>query len=97
MKDLFGNDSLIDSNKKVPGKRKAENTHKQLLAVYGIKEGETCKNCIFRIRFSQGSKTWSKCKIGNPQMEGHIATDWRVAWQACGKFESKPEKKDGKI
>lgn len=86
MKDLFGNETLGQVIK-VKGARIAENLHRQLISAYGIKEGEKCKDCVFRIRFGQGRKTWSKCKKATPNFEGHLATDWRVAWQACGKFE----------
>ena len=85
MKDLFGNETFGQVIK-IHGARKAENLHMQLIAAYGIKVGVKCKSCIFLKRFGQGRKTWSKCEKAT--LEGHLATDWRVAWQACGKFET---------
>ena len=83
MKDLFGDDAFIDTGK-VPRRRKAETMHRQLITAFGVTENQTCKNCIFLKRFQQ-SKTWSKC--AKATLDGHLATDWRAGWRACGKFE----------
>jgi len=91
MIDLFGNDSLPEYHVRIPGKRKAEIMHRQLIGAYGKTEGKNCKNCIFLKRFRQSSKIWSKC--AKATLDGHLATDWRTGWQACGKFEQTPSPK----
>jgi hypothetical protein len=89
VKDLFGNET-VGQVIKVPGARKAEHMHRQLIAAYGIQEGEKCKNCICLKRFGRGKKVWSKCERAT--LDGHLATDWRAGWQACGKFETENKK-----
>lgn len=53
--------------------------------VYGMVEGKTCKTCDNLIS-SAGytAKTVYKCTLS--KMSHSEATDWRVGWQACGKY-----------
>lgn len=84
MKDLFGNDSIPPLGK-VKGLRIAERLYKQLIMMHGGTASKKCKNCIFLKRFHQGGKVWSKCS--NATLDGHLATDWRAGWSACGLFK----------
>ncbi len=58
-----------------------------LLRVYGPgPEGAICRDCVY-LRAHQQSKRWYKCVLRAP---GGPATDHRVRWQACGRFEARP-------
>jgi hypothetical protein len=87
--DLFGNDTLPNTARTPKGMRKAEFQHGQLIAIHGETEGKKCKACVHCIYIASGGKRFYKCEIANPQLTGHLATDWGARWTACGKF--KPE------
>lgn len=70
--------------------RRAEIAHRNLLQLYG-ERSETCGECRF-LRGLHYSHTYYKCEKG-PLTHGS-ATDWRVKWQACGKFEPRPADTD---
>jgi hypothetical protein len=91
-KDLFGNDIPLQPGKDAQeGLRKAEKQHRKLIGMYGNSPGRKCKDCNNLVKCSAGSKEFFKCAFVNPQLEGHVATDWRSGWEACGQFV--PEEK----
>lgn len=52
--------------------------------VYGVSAGNHCKDCIHLLR-KRIAKVYFKCGLyGN---SGGPATDWRVSFEACGKFK----------
>lgn len=56
-------------------------TRNPMTAVYGIRKGETCSSCEHLIRH----RRWFKCQL---RRNTHgAATDHRMNWPACGKFE----------
>lgn len=77
MNDLFGNE-IKESNefKTTRGN--------PLLSVYGVSEGNICKNCIHLWR-KRRSRTYLKCDM--VEMTNGAGTDWKAKWQACGKFK----------
>jgi hypothetical protein len=55
---------------------------------YGVTEGERCGTC--RHLYSKHyDRRYYKCDL-NRDTNGP-ATDWRVSWQACGKWEAREE------
>jgi hypothetical protein len=50
--------------------------------------GQTCRDCVFLHRFGQGTKHWMKCEKAT--LDGHVGTDWRAKWAACGAFRREP-------
>jgi hypothetical protein len=83
VKDLFGNDVYV-VNERPKKERLAVFQYKQLISIYGKKDGFKCKQCDRCERHQGGSKYFYKCnlaKISNSQ-----ATDWNSRWDACGKF-----------
>lgn len=58
--------------------------------VYGKIEGKTCKTCDNLIS-SKGytAKTYYKCTLS--KLSHSSASDWRVSWPACGKYEEAKE------
>jgi hypothetical protein len=57
-------------------------------SVYGLTEGQTCGTCAHCYK-KQFSGTYYKCDL-TKQTNGP-ATDWRIGWQACGKWEPRGE------
>lgn len=57
-------------------------------SVYGLTEGQTCGTCRHLI-CKHYSKRYYKC--GMARQTSSAATDWRVSWQACGKWEAREE------
>lgn len=57
---------------------------KQMYNAYGRTPGEKCKNCVYLERIPGHTKTYFKCKL-TKQTNGP-ATDWRLHWEACGKW-----------
>lgn len=53
-------------------------------ALYGVRHGAKCGNCVQFLRFKQGGY-WSKCS--RARQSNSAATDWRAGWLACGLFE----------
>lgn len=51
MKDLFGNTVIIpEGADKQKGDRIAVHQYKQLISIYGKKEGKRCKGCLYAER-----------------------------------------------
>lgn len=85
MKDLFGTEIIVQPTGE-KGDRIAKNQYRQLISIYGNAGEEKCKNCVFCVQHSAGSKKFYKChkaRVGGP------ATDWNSNWFACGLFEKK--------
>ena len=60
-------------------------------ATYGVTEGERCGTC--RHLYSKHyDRRYYKC--GKARQSNGPGTDWRVSWQACGKWEKKEEAGD---
>jgi len=57
---------------------------RQMLKLYGAKEGHTCKTCRHPIR-KHYAKTYYKCD--QTKMTNGTGTDWRVSLPACGLYE----------
>jgi hypothetical protein len=57
---------------------------REMLKVYGTKEGKTCKTCKYLLRYYQSAR-WMKCK--KSYITGGNGTDWKAGWPACGKHE----------
>ena len=56
--------------------------------MYGKREGERCRHCIYFFHPARRGRTFPKCKKwGNSRGPG---TDWRANAEACGLFETKP-------
>ena len=55
---------------------------------YGVTEGERCGTCA-HLYMRQFNHRYYKCSMAK-QSNGP-ATDWRVSWQACGKWEAREE------
>jgi hypothetical protein len=53
---------------------------------YGRLDTERCGGCAHFRRYKQAA-TWFKCALA--RQSGSTATDWRVNWPACGKFEQR--------
>lgn len=62
--------------------RRIRDMHSQ----YGETEGRTCNTCVHCLRFYY-ARAFYKCDLS--RMTGGKATDWRVAWPACGRWEAK--------
>lgn len=75
MNTLF---DLPEPEKQLP--KRIEDMH----TLYGVTPNKTCGTCNHLIRYKQGT-TWFKC--GLARQSASTATDWRVKWQACGKWE----------
>lgn len=52
--------------------------------VYGMVPDKSCKTCV-HCRFIQYNKRYYKCDLSN--LSHSTATDWRISWTACGKYE----------
>lgn len=98
-KDLFGNDIEPTSpitERTCVGKKVINNSarvaHGKLLLLYGKNEDKKCKDCDHLRRRSMGG-TYYKCELFS--LSRSPTSDWRINWQACGKFihESNVEEK----
>ena len=58
-----------------------------MYALFGKTPNETCGTCNNLIRYSQAA-TWFKCSLA--RQSASAATDWRMKWDACGKWEPSP-------
>ena len=86
MLDLFGNESYLpkgnDSLKNKDGRLK----HNPLIGVYGPgPDDRKCKHCK-NLYFKSYGKRYFKCKLR--KSSSSPATDHRVNFPACSKFES---------
>lgn len=66
------------------------------LALYGsATQGQTCKDCIhlrYAIQRNPKARFW-KCDLR--RLTHGTATDHRVNWQACGRYEQRTEEYNG--
>ncbi len=81
-KDLFGNEIIPHQEIKTEN-RASVIAHKKLIQVYGETSGKKCKACDL-LRRKRWDKAYFKCALF--RNTNSPATDWRVGWQACGKF-----------
>ena len=84
--DLFGNEvEVVDPPK---GRKKTP----KMQEMFGTVPGKTCGDCEHCIVFRQ-SRAWYKCELWLKMcfpMGGHSeASDIRLKWPACGKFEER--------
>lgn len=88
-KDLFGITIAepIDARTNKRTNQRAKDAHRKLLELYGESEGNRCKACDHCLRYSEG-KVFYKCEL--TKITHSLSTDWRVNWQACGKFVPSP-------
>lgn len=86
MKDLFGNQIVAPQGEdRKKADRIAVHQYKQLISIYGKKDGKRCKACAFAERHSSGSKSFYKC--AKAKQSHSQATDWNSTWAACGLFK----------
>lgn len=82
--DLFGNEVEVPDP---PRGRKKTPTMQEM---FGIKEGKSCKDCKYCFGYQQ-SRVWYKCslwlKLCFPHGGHSEASDIRLKWTACTKFE----------
>lgn len=81
--DLFGNELPPEPQKKKMN-HSAEVAHMKLIQLHGETQGNKCKTCI-HLCTRNFSKTYFKCELFNTS--GNPGSDWRINWQACGKYE----------
>jgi hypothetical protein len=81
-KPVFGDDSWIARKNALKSlKGGLETMHTR----YGSMPGKRCGDCI-HFRVDRGhARTYFKCALYG--ITNGSATDWRVKWQACGKWE----------
>lgn len=92
MRDLFGNEIEVSEFARTPGdkNRKYRNARGYAAPPGSGPAGETCASCIHSyLHHRSGSKNWYKCNLVKPTKGA--ATDLRLKWDACSRFE----KKDG--
>jgi hypothetical protein len=98
VRDLFGQEVAP----RPPGPRKGGRPSRAYLVALRIERGQhphqgdeigpageacgSCKHCD-RYRNYGGGKTWAKCAL---TPGGHVATDIKVRWPACVKWEARP-------
>lgn len=88
--DLFGKEiEYRDPNgNQITGRTKTGAfINNPLIPLYGIKEGEKCKNCAHLVRKAY-SKVYYKCELRNNVDKCSPKSDHKVGWPACSKFES---------
>ena len=51
---------------------------------FGIDWKNTCKDCRHCIKYTPTDRHYYKCELYG--VSGSEATDWRLSWMACGKF-----------
>lgn len=97
-KDLFGNEVPPDQpqqqKKKLKGNAAVKNAHALLLQLHGEVAGQRCKTCV-HLYGKAFSKVYYKCKQFKDT--SGPGTDWRINWQACGKWEEDTCKKCNKM
>lgn len=52
--------------------------------LYGERDDRRCGDCAHFVRHRMAN-SWAKCDLS--RMSASKATDWRVRWPACGRFE----------
>ena len=81
---VFGDPESIER-----ARRKAQKSsrHAKMLATFGAgPDGAVCGDCKQFVRWRYAN-TYFKCTVAG--VSHGTATDWRVRWTACGKFEAK--------
>ena len=64
------------------------------LSLYGTgQEGQTCKGCVHLRYSSYGRNRYWKCDLRT--LTHGSATDHRVGWPACGRYEKRTEEYHG--
>jgi hypothetical protein len=84
-KDLFGETIKYEDPK---GKRNKGGGYIEnpMHAVFGKNENERCKSCIHLV-YKQYAKRYYKCELRGNVDKCSAASDHKVNWFACGKFE----------
>ena len=87
--DLFGNDTPISQ----PTQRRSVHQRKDgswmvnpMTFTNGVTKGRQCKDCAHLV-CKQYSKRYYKCALRENVDKCSPASDHRVRWPACGKFE----------
>ena len=88
MKDLFGNEITTEQAREIEhkGKRKPTQPKGNAAPIGSGPDGETCKTCKHAY-FHRGSKRYYKCDL--VRATGGPATDIRLKWPACARWEAK--------
>ena len=88
MKDLFGNQITADQARDIErkGKRKATLPKGNAAPIGSGPDGETCKTCAHSYSRSM-AKRYYKCEL--VRATGGPATDIRLKWPACSRWERK--------
>jgi hypothetical protein len=55
-----------------------------MYALYGLADAARCKSCAHLVREDYHNTTYYKC--GLSRTSRGAGTDWRVSWQACGRY-----------
>jgi hypothetical protein len=53
--------------------------------LYGVTPEERCKSCRHQIWHTPGTTSFAKCAL--TKRTSGAATDWRINWPACGRWE----------
>lgn len=91
--DLFG-EQVADIP--VPAPPKPERPVNPCLALYGPgPDGQTCKGCVhlrYPVERNPQARHW-KCDLR--KLSHSTATDHKVSWPACGRYEARTEEYHG--
>lgn len=76
---------MFDGARVPPPKPKGRKPFEKPWVMHGYgPEGKTCKTCEHHYTYT-GNRTWHKCAIWH--QSSSAATDIRVSWPACGKYQ----------
>lgn len=90
MKDLLGSEvGIPEKQGKRPENYSAVVAHQKLIQLHGKTEGKKCKDCDFCFSYTF-AKTYYKCSLFSTS--GSPSSDWRVRWDACGRFKQEKTK-----
>jgi len=73
----------LDDQLGAPGKRVSP-LMAAMYRMYGKTAGKKCKTCRHLLTKKMGG-TYHKCELA--RITAGPATDWRLRWDACGKYE----------
>lgn len=91
MNDLFGNPVIITDKNIGDPDRRYRNARGYAAPPGSGPAGETCASCIHSyLHHRSGSKNWYKCALVKPTKGA--ATDLRLKWAACSRWEADNEK-----
>lgn len=93
--NLFGEPAGPQETKLQKQRRKRRETHNAngslkynpMIEMFGVTPGEKCKTCTW-LYYKQFANKYYKCQYRN--CTPGPASDHRVNWPACGKYEVKP-------